>query len=146
MMKVDEQLLEYIREAEWRSGVYISGTTNAQPMRRATIVPFIGFHYAADIKSIGLSDDECDRRKRQMAESVAEYLNGGPRPLWLGDCERAGDRWLRTPLGGKVAAIGPMVLPPDDSGRLNWRPCESDHSIRFRKLLCDVLQHGWPDA
>lgn len=124
---------------KWNVRSHQSGTVNVEP--ESNDLPFISVHYAFNIAELGISEFESNRKRIEMASSLCDYLNGGQTPKWLCDCYHGDGFSFKTPLGGSVSILGPMVLPPNDNGRLAWVQDYTDNGVAVRKRLFMTLEN-----
>lgn len=111
---------------------YPSGTTNVTESRGGE--PWL---YLAG-GGVG-TDEQIDRHKGAIADEITDYLNGGPRPIWLDDGDWS-ETSVRFPDGLCIVATGPMVdrEPPT----CWWVPDESATAQAARRALIRLLRNG----
>jgi hypothetical protein len=114
-----------------------SGTVIVTP--RTVSDPHLYVYHSNDLTRDKLSEDDNDRIRYMLACDLRYMLNGGPRPAWLDGYTRTDDHCITGPLGGTISAIGPMILPPNDNGRLAWMQDPSPAAITARKALIDRI-------
>lgn len=120
---------------EWHTQSFQSGTVIVQG---SYDYPWLYVHYASDISKHNISEEESDRKRYELAKDIEQYFNGGKRPTWLTDWSRK-DTHYESPLGGTLTPTGPMILPPNDNGRLAWTTDESEIAVRHRKEMLQYL-------
>jgi hypothetical protein len=80
----------------------------------------------------------------QVCGQLQVFLNGGVEPDWMEELliENYSGESCVGPNGIMITAVGPMVLPEDDGGRLNWQTNMSSEMINKRKELIRRLVRG----
>ncbi len=85
-------------------------------------------------------DGQRQRNRIAMCHQLADWLNGGDRPLWLDDMKRTHEDGCFDLDGTKIFATGPSVLcdccPPH---KMHWLLDESDEAVSKRARLIDRL-------
>ena len=82
-------------------------------------------------------------KRYEVCKQLENYLNGGPRPDWMDQLEIHPDteEACTGPDGIDISAVGPMILPADDNGALNWI---QDYSVGMKhmrkKIINDLLK------
>ena len=92
---------------------------------------------------MGADESETYQNRRKCCHELCEYLNGGTRPLWLGDMKRTQEQSIWDLDGTSIRATGPMV--DIDPPSLNWKEDTSIQADDARARLIDKLK-GASDA
>jgi len=79
--------------------------------------------------------------RRDVCIDLENWLNHAKIPEWANTLKVSdhGEDYLVGDFGISITIIGPMVLPPNDDGRLNWQTCPSENSKKLRRQLRDRL-------
>lgn len=80
-----------------------------------------------------------DPYRYQVCKDLCKFLNYGERPSWIETLERMRPDNAVGENGIHITAVGPMILPPNDNGRLNWQTDQSEESKQKRERLIDLL-------
>lgn len=123
---------------KWQRVSFLSGTVIVQRCDGVSS-PWLYVYYAADLEKHGITEDESERKRSEYAEDLAVFLSGGPRPQWMDTYRREGATFVKNDLAGTISAVGPMILPPNDNGRLSWVQDESEQAKSDRIALVDRL-------
>lgn len=86
-----------------------------------------------------------DNQRREIAIDLSVFLNyGRALPEWAKSLKYDGDD--KTHLVGSdsiyIRTVGPMVLPEDDNGALNWQTDKSDKAQSDREFLINRIVDG----
>jgi hypothetical protein len=121
---------------QWRPFSFQSGTVIVQ---RGHDEPWLYVYYASDLRKNSITDEESERKRSEYAQDLAVFLNGGQRPTWMDTYRRVDPSFVRNQLNGTISAVGPMILPPNDNGRLSWKQDDSPAAEAARIALMDRL-------
>lgn len=83
-------------------------------------------------------------KRYEVCEQLSDWLNNGIVPEWANGLKVADDYEFAVvgDEGIHITVIGPMVLPKNDNGNLNWREDDSDCAKKERtKLVTFLLQN-----
>lgn len=83
------------------------------------------------------SDHDQAKNRLEMCKQLADWLNGGKRPIWLDDFERLKDDYLISLTGAEIFATGPVLS--FKSSKTFWELDDSKKAKEERKLLLDIL-------
>lgn len=83
-----------------------------------------------------------ENHRREIAIDLEIFLNHGRKlPDWVNRLQfhPNDENTLYDGKGISISAVGPMVLPPDDNGALNWQVDMSDKAKYDRKFLINRI-------
>lgn len=116
---------------EWEPQFYPSGTT-VVTLRSHQHKPHL---YIYADKSI--NENRNDRDRMLICKELSTYMNGGDRPAWLDDFDRASETGASSLAGGEIFATGPSI--DEDPPNLSWRQDDSAQARDDRARLIDAL-------
>lgn len=116
---------------EWKPRFYGSGTTIVGLKKNA------GKPHLYVYSDTAIDEDRWMRDRYEMCIQLANYMNGGERPVWLNDIERLNEESAKSLTGASITATGPMV--DIDPPKLIWRTDESHEAKNNRARLMDVV-------
>jgi hypothetical protein len=116
---------------EWEPRFFGSGTTIVH-LREYQHKPWL-YIYA----DVAVDDSRYARDRCNMCYQLADFLNGGPPPLWLSDFTRRTETYADALAGANISAVGPMIdrNPP----ALDWVHDDSSQCVDDRARLMDAL-------
>jgi len=83
------------------------------------------------------SEHDQAKNRIEMCNQIAEWMNGGKKPLWLDDFERLSSDYLISLTGAEIFATGPILSLKSVSKFFELD--DSEKSREERKILIDVL-------
>jgi len=81
-------------------------------------------------------------KRYEVCNQLCDWLNGKiEEPEWMKDLKinPKSNESCTGPNGINISAVGPMVLPKDDNGRLNWQTDMSEKMMNERIKIIDNL-------
>lgn len=124
----------------WRTMSFPSGTCIV-----TSNAPDSPHLYVYGPKPVGKKDGEgddvaADRIRYRMCDELAEWMNGGARPKWMGEMERVSETEIVGADGSSITAVGPSydANPP----HLDWQQRDDDAAKDARARLIDRLYFG----
>jgi hypothetical protein len=116
---------------EWQPQYYGSGTTIVV-LREYQYKPHL-YVYA----DRGIDEDRQQSDRFPMCQQLADFLNGGERPVWLDDLMRVDETRLEGLSGASIHAVGPMY--DCDPPKLHWIQDDSEDCANDRARLIDAI-------
>lgn len=70
--------------------------------------------------------------RSEVCQDLRDWLNGGERPVWASTLKlhEKSKECCVGKYGIEISAVGPMVLPQGDNGRLGWQTDETKSAER----------------